>query len=143
MGTSPSPPSGLGEGGWAPGPGQRVGAVRAGHGGEHGEQLGSQRGEPLDLGADLGDVAAQQGFGGLAGAGAGVADGEQLADLGQPQPEPLGAADEQQPVQVGGPVPAVVAVGAPRGAGLPARSTGWCRFARRPGRLAARPSAAR
>ena len=130
MGTSLSPPSGLGEGGRAPGPGQRVGAVRAGHGGEHGEQLGPQRGEPLDLGADLGDVAAQQGFGGLAGAGAGVADGEQLADLGQPQPEAaLGAADEQQPVQVGRkPVPAVVAAGAPReqAAGLPARSTGSC-----------------
>ena len=77
----------------------------------------SERSAPswVDLSADLGDVAPQQGFGGLACAGAGVADGEQLADLGQPQPEPLGAADEQQPVQVGLTPPAVVAVGAPRG----------------------------
>lgn len=94
MGTSPSPPSGLREGGRAPGPGQRVGAVRAGHGGQHDEQLGPQRGQPFDLGADLGDVAPQQGFGGLARTGPGVADGEQLADLGQPRPEPLRAADE-------------------------------------------------
>jgi hypothetical protein len=49
----------------APGQGQRIGAVRAGHG-KHGEQFGPQRCQPLDLGADLGDVALQQGFGGLA-----------------------------------------------------------------------------
>ena len=60
---------------------------------------------------DLGDVAPQQAFGGLARARSGVADGEQLADLGQPQPEPLRAADEQQPVHVGLPVPAMLAFG--------------------------------
>jgi len=35
----------------------------------------------------------------------------QLADLGEPQPEPLRAADEQQAVHVGWPVPAVLSPG--------------------------------
>jgi hypothetical protein len=48
---------------------------------------------------------------GFAWARSGVADGEQPADLGQPQPEPLRAADEQQPVHVGRPVPAVLSSG--------------------------------
>jgi hypothetical protein len=61
----------------------------------------------FDLLADLGDVAAQKVLGGFARARCGVTDGEQLADLRQPQPEPLRAPDEQQPVHVGRPVPAM------------------------------------
>jgi len=88
-------------------------------GGQHDKQLGPQRCQSLDLGANHGDVAPQQDFDGLARAGAGVADGEQIADPGQPQPEPLGVADEQQPVQGGRPVPAAVTVGAPRAGSRP------------------------
>jgi hypothetical protein len=40
-----------------------------------------------------------------------VADGEQLADPGHRQPEPFRAADEQQPVHVGRPVPALFSSG--------------------------------
>jgi hypothetical protein len=59
-------------------------------------------------------VTAQQAFGGLARARSGVADVEQLADLGQAQPEPLRAAEEQQPVHVARPIPAMLAFGPQR-----------------------------
>jgi len=47
--------------------------------------------QPLDFGVNLGDVAPQQRFSGLARACPVSRDGEQLAYLGQPQAEPLGA----------------------------------------------------
>ena len=84
--------------GRAPGTGQRVGAVRAGHGGQHAQEFGPQPRQPADFLLDLADVAAQQACGGFTRAHPGVADGEQVTDFRQPQPEPLRAPDEQQAV---------------------------------------------
>ena len=98
----------------APGPRQRVRAVRAGHGRQHAKQLGPQRRQPLDFLLDLGDVPPQQARSRLAWARAGIADDEQLTDLRQPQPEPLRSPDEQQPVHISPPVPAMLAFGPPR-----------------------------
>lgn len=98
----------------APGSRCGIGAVRAAHRGQHAGELCAQSGQPRYLPVDLDDVPAQEHLRGLARAHARVADREQVADLGQAQPEPLRAPDEQQPVQVGGPVAAVIAVGAAR-----------------------------
>jgi hypothetical protein len=51
-----------------------------------------------DLSVDLGHSLAQQPLAVPAGAQALVADGQQLADLAQPEAEPLGALDEPQPL---------------------------------------------
>ena len=59
---------------------------------------------------------------GPARAYSGVADGEQLANLRQPKPEPPRAADEQQPVYIGLPVPAVLTFGPVRSGSRPSRS---------------------
>ena len=53
----------------------------------------------------------QQARGGLTRADAGIAYGEQVPVLCQPQPQPLRAADEQQPVHVSPPVPAMLTFG--------------------------------
>jgi hypothetical protein len=76
---------------------------------QHAEQFGPKHRQPLDFLPDLNDTPPQQACSGLARAHAGIADGEQLADLRQPQPEPLRAADEQQPVHISPPVPAMFA----------------------------------
>jgi hypothetical protein len=64
-------------------------------------QLGFQRLEAGQLGLDLAQALAQQGLGVPAGALAPVGDLEQLADLPQPQPSPLGALDQPQPADRG------------------------------------------
>jgi hypothetical protein len=60
-------------------------------------QLGLQRLQAGQLGLDLGQAFPKQGFGVAAGALAAVGDLEQLADLPQAQPGPLGALDQPQP----------------------------------------------
>src|SRR5580693_10604626 len=54
---------------------------------------------------------AQQIRGGLTRASARIADGKQIADLGQAQPQPLRAADEQQTVYIGPSVAAMLTFG--------------------------------
>ena len=95
----------------APGSRDGVRAVRAEYPGEHAGEIGAQRREPGYLLVDLADMLAEQRLRRAARAGPGIPDREQLADLGEAQPEPLRAPDEQQPVQVGGAVPAVIPVG--------------------------------
>src|SRR5215831_16667762 len=94
-------------------PGSRDGlrAARAGYPGEHAGEIRTQRGEPGYLLVDLADVLAEQLLRGATRARSGVPDREQVSDLGEAQPEPLCAPDEQQPVQVGGAVPAVIPLG--------------------------------
>lgn len=59
----------------APGPRQRVGAVRAGHGRQHAKQFDPQRRQPPDILLDLGDVPPQQARSWLAWTRAGIANG--------------------------------------------------------------------
>jgi hypothetical protein len=82
----------------------------------HGGEFGAQFGEAGDFGVEVGDVPGEQGSGGFAGAGAGVPDGEQVADFGEAEAEALAALDEPQPVDGGLRPAAVVAAGA-RGGG--------------------------
>ena len=78
----------------------RGGRLRAGRVGlalQEPGQVGLQGPEARQLGPDLGEPLAEQGLGVAAGALALVGDLEQLADLAQPQPGPLGALDQAQP----------------------------------------------
>src|SRR6266508_2596327 len=102
---------GLGTDGGLPASGCRVGAVGS-YFVEHVGEFGAQGGQPVDLGVDVGDVAGQQGSGGFAWAGAGVSDGQQVADLVEAESEALAALDEAQPVDGGFGPAAVVAAGA-------------------------------
>src|SRR5215472_4652179 len=78
----------------APGSRDGVRAVLAGYPGEHAGQIGAQRGEPGYLLVDLAGMLAEQRLRRAARAGSGVPDREELADLGEAQPEPLRAPDE-------------------------------------------------
>ena len=98
-----------------PGAGDRLGTIPGGQGLEHGGHLGAQGFESLDLDVYLGQLLGQEVRGGFAGAGAGVADGQQVADVLEPQAQSLGAADEVQPVGRLGAVGAVSGGGAGRG----------------------------
>ncbi len=116
-----SPPSqiGLGELGRAARAGNRVRAFGSRHPVQHPGQLGAKRAQPGDLSVDTGDMPAQHRLRRAAGAHTGAADRQQVTDLGQPQAEPLRAADEQQPVQRIRAVAAMVSAGAGRGGQQP------------------------
>jgi hypothetical protein len=60
--------------------------------------MGAQRGESLHLDVDLGDPASEQLLGRLARALDGVADREQVADVGEAQAQALAALDERHAV---------------------------------------------
>jgi hypothetical protein len=59
-------------------------------------ELGFEAAEAVQFGPDLGEALPQEGLGVAAGAQALVGDLEQLADLPQPQPGPLGPFDQPQ-----------------------------------------------
>ena len=70
--------------------GRHVGTGRVGLALQQPDQVGLQGAQAVQLGADLGQALAQQGLGVPAGTLALVGDLEQLADVAQPQPGPLG-----------------------------------------------------
>ena len=111
-----------------PGTGSGHGTGRGGQARHHPGELGPERGEPGDLPVDLADVLAQQRLGPTVRAVTGLTDQQQLADLRQPQPEPLGAPDERaagprRPPRTGGDPRWY---GSAPAAGRPVRSSGSC-----------------
>ena len=93
-------------------PGFRAGRERLGL--EQPGELGFEAAEAVQFGPDLGEALPQEGLGVAAGAQALVGDLEQLADLPQPQPGPLGPFDQPQ---AGDRVLVVQAVAADRAGG--------------------------
>jgi Flp pilus assembly protein TadG len=98
----------------SPGSGERFRAVVGGHALDEAPQLLPQGDQSGDLFVDLRKVLPKQGGRWFARAFPGLAKGEQLPDIGQPQPQPLGALDEPKPVDSGVVVAAMVAGGARR-----------------------------
>lgn len=112
----------------------RIRAVHARQLISHRHHFGAQRTKTPHLPVDLGDVTAQQPLGRLARALPGVAHLQQRLDLGPPQPEPLRALDEQQPIDRGLVIGPVVRCGARSGpaAAPPSRNSGSCPDRHRP-----------